>query len=807
MRDSFFLNERNKLTEIKHKYDQIFNNNEFLEYDDVYNVTNKILPSKIMFKLKYILDVFNYIKYKNLYEELSLLISNAKYKIDEHNNMIFNESKKEFHNICGLVEDKELDDQQIDAIVRKNRNQLIIAGAGSGKTTTIVGKVKYLLLTGQCKPEDILLLSFTNASASEMKERVKYETNIDLDVMTFHKLGLEIIKKSYEKNYKIFDKDLYQVIKKLINNYIEDNTYLNKLIYFISTARFNAKDEFDFKNEKEYAAYLETNKPTTLKGEIVKSYGELEIANYLFSNNIEYEYEKEYKYETINNEYQQYYPDFYLPEYDIYIEYFGIDENNKVAPYFKDKNGLSASDAYNESIKWKRKIHKDNNTTMIETFYYENKQGKLITNLENKLRKYNVKIEPKSEKELWEIINKNNSGLLNEMCNVFSTIISLIKSNNYSIDYVKNINEVQSSPINKLTLELIIPLYLDYQKGLNENNMIDFNDMINMATEAVSTNKYIHNYKYVIVDEYQDMSISRYRLLDSMRKQKDYKLFCVGDDWQSIYRFNGSDIDLITNFENYWGNTYQSFIERTYRFSSMMSILSGNFIMRNPKQYKKNINAKISEDFAIKFINGYTKNKSIDFLEEKLKQFDKDSTVYFLGRYSFDIDILKNNNSFILKYNVQDNTIDITYYKRKDLKIKFLTVHKSKGLQADYVIILNNKNYGMGFPSKINDLPLIKLLLASGLDEYPFAEERRLFYVALTRSKKQTLLLTVENNKSIFANELESDYKYLMETNTELKRNIYKCPKCDGRLVPRSGQYGKFMGCSNYPDCKYTKKY
>lgn len=807
MRDSFFLNEINKLTEIKQKYNQIFNNNDFLEYDDVYNIANNILPSKISFKLKYILDFFNYVKYKNEYDELSLLISNTKYKIDEHNNAIFNESKKNFYKVCGLVENKELDDQQIDAIVRKNRNQLIIAGAGSGKTTTIIGKVKYLLLTNQCNPDDILLLSFTNASAAEMKERVKNETNIDLDVMTFHKLGLEIIKKSYEKNYKIFDKDLYQVMKNLINNYIEDKVYLNKLVYFMSTARFNAKDEFDFSNEKEYEEYLSTNKPTTLKGETVKSYGELEIANYLFSNNIEYEYEKEYKHETINKKYQQYYPDFYLPEYDIYIEYFGIDENNEVAPFFKAKNGLSASDAYNESIKWKRKTHKENNTIMIETFYYENKQGKLITNLENKLRKHNVKIEPKSEKELWEIINKNNSRLLNEICNVFSTIISLIKSNNYSIDYVKNLNEVQSSPINKLTLDIITPLYSDYQNGLNKNDMIDFNDMINMSTEAVSTNKYMHNYRYVIVDEYQDMSISRYKLLESMRKQKDYKLFCVGDDWQSIYRFNGSDIDLITNFEKYWGNTYQSFIERTYRFSSMMSILSGNFIMRNPKQYRKNINAKISEDFAIKFINGYTENKSIDFLEEKLKQFDKDSTVYFLGRYSFDIDILKNNNNFALKFNVQDNTIDITYYKRKDLKIKFLTVHKSKGLQVDYVVILNNKNYGMGFPSKINDLPLIKLLLASGLDEYPYAEERRLFYVALTRSRKQTLLLTVENNKSIFTNELESDYKYLMETNTELKRNIYKCPKCGGRLVPRSGLYGKFMGCSNYPDCKYTKKY
>ena len=175
--------------------------------------------------------------------------------------MIFKESKKEFHNICGLVEDKKLDDQQIDAIVRKNKNQLVIAGAGSGKTTTIVGKVKYLLLTKQYKPEDILLLSFTNASASEMKDRVKNETNIDLDVMTFHKLGLEIIKKGYNKNFKIFDKELYQVVKSLINKYIDQPDYFNKLIYFMSTARFNAKDEFDFSNENEYQEYLNTQNP------------------------------------------------------------------------------------------------------------------------------------------------------------------------------------------------------------------------------------------------------------------------------------------------------------------------------------------------------------------------------------------------------------------------------------------------------------------------------------------------------------------------------------------------------------------
>lgn len=807
MGNNVFKNEFEKLKKIDLEYDKLFNNNDFLEYDNISNDITKLLPAKVKFSFKDLFKYSDYKKYDNLFRNTVSKFKNYKVHVDNHNTKVLKEEISNFKDLCGLVENKELDDQQIDAIVRKNNNQLVIAGAGSGKTTTIVGKVKYLLKTEKYKPEDILLLSFTNASASEMKERIKKETNVDLDVMTFHKLGLEIIKKSIGKNVNVFDKDLYQVVKKLINKNLEDSKYLNKLIYFMSTARFDAKDEFDFTSEKEYEEYLQTNKPTTLKGEIVKSYGELEIANYLFENSIEYIYENEYEINTTDDEYQQYKPDFYLPEYKIYIEYFGIDENNEVAPFFKGKNGKSASETYNDSIKWKRNIHKENNTVMIETFYYENKQGKLITNLESKLKKHDVKIRRKSETDLWEIINKNNSGLLNEICRVFETIINLIKSNNYSIDYLYSLSDIQKSSLNITTLDLIKPIYESYQKGLEDNNWIDFNDMINMATLCVIQNKYEHNYKYVIVDEYQDISNSRYRLLKAMREQKNYGLFCVGDDWQSIYRFNGSDIDLITNFENYWGKTYISFIERTYRFTSMMSMLSGNFIMKNPRQFRKNINAKMSEDFAIKFISGYTEANCVDFLEERLYKLEKDSTVYFLGRYSFDIEIFKNNNKFSLRYNSAENVTEVIYSKRKDLKIRFITVHKSKGLQADYVVIINNKNYGMGFPSKINDLPIIKVLLGGGIDDFPYSEERRLFYVALTRSKKQTLLLTIESNKSVFVNELENDYKALMKDDKELKRNIYKCPECGGRLVPRKGPYGSFMGCSNYPKCKYIKKY
>ena len=797
--------EIKKLQDFDKTYNDTFNNHDYMEYDEVYSKVMNLIPPKLDFKIQFIFSYFQYKDYEKLYNDEINKYSNTKYYVDYHNNAVIAFEIQNFNTRCGKVEDKELDNQQIDAIVRKNRNQLVIASAGSGKTTTIVGKVKYLLITQQVKPEDILLLSFTKASATEMSERIKKETGVSLDVCTFHKLGLEIIKKSTGQNVIVYDKGLYAFVKDTLNENIKNPTYFEKLIYFMATARYGTKDEFDFKTEKEYQDYLLNNKPTTLKGEKVKSYGELEIANYLFSNNINYIYEKKYEFDTMTSDYQQYTPDFYLPDYKIYIEYFGIDENGEVAPYFKSQNEKTPSENYNDSIKWKRKVHKQKNTKLIETYYYENKNHTLIKNLEEKLKRNHVKIEPKSKEELWKSIAENNAGIQGEICRAFEAIINLTKSNNYTLEYLYSLEEVQKSHLNKLTLDLIEPIFNTYQRMLTENQMIDFNDMINTATTFVMKSNYVHNYKYVIVDEYQDISMSRYKLLWALRNQKDYKLFCVGDDWQSIYRFNGSDINLITRFETYWGSTYISFIERTYRFTSMMSSLSGNFIMKNPNQYKKKIEAKASDDFAISFINGYTEEKCIDFLGEKLYRLEKNSTIYFLGRYSFDIDIFKNRNDYALKFNPAKNVTEVTYYKRRDLKIRFITVHKSKGLQADYVVILNNKNYGMGFPSKMEDLPLVHLLLSGGLDDYEYSEERRLFYVALTRSRKKAILLTIDNNKSCFVKELEDDYKEFMKNNEIVKRRIYTCPECGGRLIYKKGKYGPFLGCSNYPKCKYIK--
>ncbi|HZJ77624.1 MAG TPA: 3'-5' exonuclease, partial [Clostridia bacterium] len=312
--------------------------------------------------------------------------------------------------------------------------------------------------------------------------------------------------------------------------------------------------------------------------------------------------------------------------------------------------------------------------------------------------------------------------------------------------------------------------------------------------------KYSNPYKYVIVDEYQDISKSRFALLNVMRKSNDYDLFCVGDDWQSIYRFAGSDIAHILYFENYWGPTEISRIETTYRFTQKLIKISSNFIMQNPMQIKKFIKGKSDAGrFVLGEINGCTDKYSIEFMVNKLNDLPRNSTVFFIGRYSLDSKLLSSSGLLDCKYNNIRGLVDVKYNKRSDLKMNFITAHKSKGLQADYVFIINNKKTKMGFPSKIQDAPILYLLLDS-CESYPFSEERRLFYVALTRAKKKAFIVTVKGQESVFAMELKSRY------GIELKKEQFECPWCGGRLLRKKGPYGEFFGCSNYKSsisCKY----
>ena len=650
----------NELNIWNNKYNTFFNTTNIIEN---YNKEELKFPNK----LKLIFGI-KYLKYLKEYNSLYKKYLDIDISIKKHNAKCFNK-------IYGKIENNYLDSNQIDSIINNSSNQLVVASAGSGKTTTIIGKVKYLIKTNKALPNEILILSFTSSSSKEMKERIEKEINTEIDVYTFHKLGLEIIKKSSLNIPNIYTENISSFIINTLYELIKDSNYISNSVNFYTS--------------------IKNNDLITLKGENVRYKIEVSIANFLYVNNIKYIY---------NNS-------FYLTDYNVYISY----KNN-----IKSKNNI-----------------------IINTKYLN------IQSLINELLKYKVKINPVSNKELLKILK--NNGFYIEMSSIFETLINLIKNNNQNI---KNVKKLKLNHNDKVLFCLLEPIYLRYNEYLKINNLIDFNDMINLSTNCIKENLFIHNYKYVIVDEYQDISHGRFNLLMSLRNQKFYKLFCVGDDWQSIYRFSGSDISLITNYEKYVGSSYITRIENTYRFSSFIADISSKFIMKNPNQIKKKVNSKLNYKNAIKIIEKNNYKECLNELEKELLKLENYSTIYLLGRYKNDLEILKNNKNFYQEYNYKDKCLDIVYSKRIDLNIKFLTIHSSKGLQSDYVIILNNKNSGMSFPSKITDLSLINLLLDNS-DDFPYSEERRLFYVALTRCKKKVFLLVNSNNKSVFIKEIE----------------------------------------------------
>lgn len=575
------------------------------------------------------------------------------------------EQFSKFNLLCSEVEGRILDKAQIKAIINENENNLVIAGAGTGKTTTIVGKIKYLVNNG-VDSSNILVLSFTNKSASEMKERIEKEIGKRVDACTFHKLGLLIVK-SVKENINIYSEGLTGFIVSTLNKLVNDYEYLSKLVNF---------------------AYSNSDNLFSLKGEKVNFKEEKDICNFLYFNGIVYNYD------NISSE-------FYLYEYDRYIRF---------------------------SKKKRKRIGK---------IIYICESDDVIYKLDNELKRIGFSYKGVNYNDIWRMLNRDEN-LLFKVSSYFETIINLIKSNQYNIDDLYE----------GIPSYLVRPLYLEYERFLKENNVVDFNDMINEATRLVKENLFVHNYDYVIVDEYQDISKARFNLLKALRKQKNYNLFCVGDDFQSIYRFSGSDISLITHFDRYWGKTNVSRIENTYRFSDKLAKISGNFVMKNSNQIRKNIKGFESTENPIQVI-------SYDEVVNILNSLPNFSTVYMLGRYNKDIDILREYYDLSVLYDSYNKSVSIIYDKRIDLNIEFLTVHKSKGLQADYTFIINNKDSEMGFPSKIIDDEFTKSLLDYS-DDYPYAEERRLFYVALTRCKIKCFLVTVKGCESTFIDEINT---------------------------------------------------
>lgn len=651
-----------------------------------------------------------------------------------------------------------LDKQQRRSIVSEEDNCLVVSSAGSGKTSSIVGKVKYLTEIKGIAPERILLISYTNKAAAELTERM--DTN-GLKGYTFHKLAIDIIGKTTGAKPSICD-NTDSLFVDIYHKLLEKSSFKKSIVEYFIDYQTNEADWEQRKNERR--EQLSEQKNVQLKAMFpdmdgraiyVRSEQEQKICFALSSLGVKFRYEEPYEHQLADEMHSQYRPDFSIyfeqggVKRRIYLEHFGIDEHGLAPAWFAKDKGITYEEAnqkYNDGITWKKAAHEKFGTQLLVTssadFHYSDIRNKLRKLLEDA----GVPIQEKTDEELYDLVLPKGSKQEKAFIRLVVTFVTLVKSSCKSVKEVlkqaKNADDERSVFIIK---NIFQPVYERYISALSDSNQIDFTDAILQATEICRASHPIE-YDYIIVDEFQDISVDRYNFLKVLREgNPPAKLYCVGDDWQSIYRFSGSDMALFNQFPEYFGATEINKIETTYRFGEPLVSLSSHFIQRNKAQIQKNIHSFSSEMKTELEFYSYDRRDYCNTLGQLVASIPSDKSIFLLGRYSFDDYYL----SFMYQSIKEGNRF---YYVIGGRKIEFLTVHKSKGLEADYVILLQCNKDTYGFPSQVSDDPVLNYVLTKS-DQFPYGEERRLFYVAITRAKIKTFVLYDKRFPSVFVDE------------------------------------------------------
>lgn len=721
-------------------------------------------------------------------------------------------SDKIFDDIGGT----SLDMQQRIAAVTPEKTALVIAGAGSGKTTTICGRVKYLIERQNVNPEDILLLSYSKKSADDLAERIA-KISPSATVGTFHKTGLDILKAKTNSKF-VVEEQWDAIIEEYFREEMSKNPEsLRKVLTYYGL--FLNNGETSKKYENEGALYEDLKKDDfitfktsllnlsddrqakiTIKKERVKSFEELAIANFYFINGVDYEYERPYEYDESTPERRQYTPDFYLKQNGIYHEHFGIDASGRARQYC----GKAESD-YLAGITWKRECHLNHGTHLIETCSADFADGTLFEKLTASLKEAGVEMHPIGEDVIRETLESVYDGQsFKSFVNLVKTFLSLYKARYENSSAFASLKETvfQSNYAQKrleLFLSICKDVYAFYTERIRSEGKIDFDDMILQSTKALSEIESFR-YKHVIVDEFQGISYSRAQFLKAIIAHGQASLFAVGDDWQSIYRFSGSDMNIFLSFEEYFGYTERYFIENVHRNSQQLQDAMTKFIEKNPEQIHKQIHSDKHLEHPIIAIY-YQNDESVALSQalELIAKKNREASVLLLGRNNKDITPYLSHRFFFDKGGTALRSLD--YPK---LTISYSTVHGSKGLEEDFVILLSASDSPNGFPNKTEDDPLLNLVM-SAPSAYPFAEERRLWYVALTRTRSHTFVLAPADNSSCFLWDMKGDFFEVNPSAKPTSKSRIGCPRCQGgHLVRREKDGHQFYGCSNYPYCDYT---
>ena len=622
--------------------------------------------------------------------------------------------------------------EQASAVASDEDVTLVLAGAGTGKTAVVTGKVAHLIANRTVSPEQSLVLAFNRKAADELRKRL-HAGHANVNVGTFHSFATRVVALSDgAPTISPLAEDRQQMLRMIddaLVSLLHDPERGRQLRQYILFHSGEYRAPHDFMQQSDYLEYIRRIELRTLNGEKVKSYEELKIANFLAMHGVAYRYEAAFQVSTSTIAHGQYKPDFFLPEHDIYIEHFGVDQLGEPPSYWPE----AERDRYRRGIEWKRAIHTKHGTILVESFSWQHQAGIWQRSLREQLEVLDVVLEPSPiEDHIQRLKQLMSSTYLSRL---LASFLRQVKSGDVTDAELRQRAYAASDPGRAHAfLDLFREVNAAYRNALTGE--YDFDELINGATRLVRETRGDSAYRYILVDEFQDVSRGRMKLLAAMNRPET-AYFLVGDDWQSINRFAGSDVGLLRDTGDWLGQVEARQLSQTFRFGARILQPSSRFVQRNPAQSSRELRAfDRRPDHGVTVVWQRDVGLGVQLIADDLaeREVNHYASILVLGRYGrrFDMKQLDGRNA------------------------EFSTVHAAKGREADYVVVLDLKDQRRGFPSQMDDDPMLDLV--SPLAEpFEFAEERRLLYVAVTRARYGVYLLTDPLRPSSFVTELLED--------------------------------------------------
>ncbi len=697
----------------------------------------------------------------------------------DYNNEFIQQRKRDYSYLWSK-EHISLDDEQQTAIVTDDKHNLVVAAAGSGKTEVLITRIAYLTKRkpDSVLPTRILAIAYQRKAKEEIEQRLRDRYDIgSVNVRTFHKLGKDIIEETGKefRHTDIVDQNKkHEIVQKIFKHKIRNEPAFHKLfLNFVKTLHDRETTE-DNRVKDESLKYARERTYFAIDNTRVNSRAEKEILDFFLTHKLDGKPIR-VKYEPDVNGFR---PDFYLPQCDIFIEHWALDEKGKVPDWF-----TQSTEEYKKSMEMKKNWFMEHDRMLVETFaheYNENNPDKFIELLKKRLlaklqtrRDGDSEFTVKTYEEIVEIAWQSYRTPLDDLVNFITT------AKTYGLTPQKIGDKLKSNRWTRKQVafgDLVIPVYSTYEEVLKGNEAIDFEDMINNAIGELDKNQNLRAkiYDHILIDEYQDISAQRYRLIKRLLKRNPKcKLFCVGDDWQSIMGFSGSNLNFIVNFRQHFENPAITKISTNYRSTKTIVDAGADLIKNNtscqiqkptmsnrkdmnpikiltsPKEeYERNYHHLMAED-CVRRIMSYTQNgyspRDILVLSRCMRT-----------RIGRGYKVLSSVRTFIDEAKMKGIKLD---YENKYApnKLRLLTAHRSKGLEAKVVFLLNVTQGWYGFPCEIEDSSIYEPARENYPPQDQKEEERRLFYVAMTRAMEDLYIYTWEPAMSEFLDEI-ADY-------------------------------------------------